>query len=256
MDVDRLRYVVAADLGQANDPTAVAVVERRLVPAGEKRQHTWREAGVGFEPERLRFEVRQPVEQFYDVVRLDRVPLRTPYAKVAKGLVKLVEEFHAAHVEGADEDHAGGPVHVGLALDATGVGRAVLEMVYKEVRERIRRGEPHVLWRPVVATGGDTVTAGDGFYRVPKRDLVSAGIIAYQNGRVRVGKLRHRDVLEGELQNYRLKQNAVSGHDAYGPLREGQHDDLLFAACLGLWTFERGVRKQEYRRWAHAWLAG
>ena len=52
MDVDRLRYVVADDLGQANDPTAVAVVERRLVPAGEKHQHTWRDGGDGgFEPE-------------------------------------------------------------------------------------------------------------------------------------------------------------------------------------------------------------
>ena len=255
MDVDRLRYVVAADLGQANDPTAVAVVERRLVPAGEKHQHTWRAAaGTGFEPERLRFEVRQPVEQFYDLLRLDRVPLRTSYAKVAKGLVKLVEEFHAAHV--GSEDHDGAPVHVGLAFDATGIGRPIAEMIHKEVRERIKPGEPHVLWRPVVATGGDTVTAGGGFYRVPKRDLVSAGIIAYQTGRVRVGKLRHRDVLEAELQSYRLKQNAVSGHDAYGPLREGQHDDLLFATCLGLWTFDRRVRKQEYRRWPHAWLAG
>ncbi len=254
MDVEKLRYVVAADLGQANDPTAVAVVERRLVPAGERHQHTWRDPGYGHEPERLRFEVRQKVEQRYDVVRLDRVPLRTSYAKVAKGLVKLAKEFYAAHIE--DEDYEGGPVHVGLALDATGVGRAVLEMVYKEVRERIKHGEPHILWRPVVATAGDTVTSGGGFYRVPKRDLITAGIVAYPGGRLRVGKLRHRDTLEQELTNYRLKQNAVSGHDTYSPLREGAHDDLLFATCLGLWTFERGVRKQEYRRWPHAWLAG
>ena len=255
MDVDRLRYVVAADLGQANDPTAVAVVERRLVPAGEKHQHTWRDVGgTGFEPERLRFEVRQPVEQFYDVVRLDRVPLRTSYAKVARGLVRLVKEFYEAHVNSGDHD--GGPVHVGLALDATGVGRAVAEIVHREVRERIKPGEPHILWRPVVAHGGDSVSAGGGFLRVPKRDLITAGIVAYQSERVRVGNLRHRDTLEQELTNYRLKQNAVSGHDSYSPLREGQHDDLLFATCLGLWTFERGVHKQEYRRWPHAWLAG
>ena len=45
MDVEKLRYVVSADLGQANDPTAVAVVERRLEPVGEKHQLTWCDGG-------------------------------------------------------------------------------------------------------------------------------------------------------------------------------------------------------------------
>jgi len=33
-----------------------------------------------------------------------------------------------------------------------------------------------------------------------------------------------------------LKQNLATGHAGFEPLREGQHDDLLFATCLGVWA--------------------
>src|SRR5215211_3375573 len=42
-----------------------------------------------------------------------------------------------------------------------------------------------------------------------------------------------RGVLEEELKNYRLKQNLATGCAGFEPLREGHHDDLLFATCLG-----------------------
>jgi hypothetical protein len=53
-------------------------------------------------------------------------------------------------------------------------------------------------------------------------------------------------VLEEELANYRLKQNIATGHVAFEPLREGQHDDLLFAVCLGCWAWEHGTKKIKY----------
>jgi hypothetical protein len=56
-------------------------------------------------------------------------------------------------------------------------------------------------------------------------------------------------VLEEELKNYRLKQNLATGYAAFEPLREGQHDDLLFAVCLGIWAWELGTRKEEYISW-------
>jgi len=46
----------------------------------------------------------------------------------------------------------------------------------------------------------------------------------------------YRGVLEEQLKNYRLKQNLATGHAGFEPLREGQHDDLLFATCLGVWA--------------------
>ncbi len=29
-------------------------------------------------------------------------------------------------------------------------------------------------------------------------------------------------------------------------MREGQHDDLLFAVCLEVWAWERAIDKREY----------
>ncbi len=84
-----MKYMVSADFGQTTDYTAVAVTRRRLVPIGEKYNHEgqrW-EGGLyhgGMVPFR---EARQDVEQHYDLIRLDRVQLRTPYTKIAKGIV-------------------------------------------------------------------------------------------------------------------------------------------------------------------------
>jgi hypothetical protein len=52
-----------------------------------------------------------------------------------------------------------------------------------------------------------------------------------------------------EPKNYRLKQNLATGYAAFEPLREGQHDDLLFTVCLGVWAWERGTHKEEYISW-------
>jgi hypothetical protein len=83
--------MISADFGQTYDYTAVAVTERRLVPVGERYQHAEEWADYPYGPVRRRLEVRQKVEQHYDLIRLDRVPLRTPYVKIAQGLVKLLQ---------------------------------------------------------------------------------------------------------------------------------------------------------------------
>jgi hypothetical protein len=238
-----IRYMISADFGQTYDYTAVAVVERRLVPVGERYQSYYYEQGGSRNGRRV-YEVRQNVEQHYDVIRLDRVPLRTSYVKVAKGLVKLLQEFHKAHTEA--DDYSGGPVTVGLAVDEAGVGKAVRDITVKEIEEGVERGRPHVRFLPVTVHGGTATTTGQGWIHTPKKDLISAGLIAYQNGRLRVGNLRHRDTLEHELSNYRLKQNISSGHAAFEPLRSGQHDDLLFAVCLGCWAWEQGTPRKKH----------
>jgi hypothetical protein len=47
-----------------------------------------------------------------------------------------------------------------------------------------------------------------------------------------IRKMIDRGELEEELKNYRLKQNLSTGHAAFEPLREGQHDDLLEPLAL------------------------
>ncbi len=241
MDV---KYMISADFGQTFDSTAVAVVERRLVPVGESYQSYYIEQG-GSRNGRKIYETRQNVEQTYDLIRLDRVPLRTSYVKVAKGLVKLLAEFHKAHTQADDYD--GGPVTVGLAVDEGGVGKAVRDILVKEVEEGVEIGRPRVHFLPVTVHGGTATTVGQGWIHTPKRDLISAGLVCYQNGRLRVGNLRHRATLENELTNYRLKQNIATGHASFEPLRSGQHDDILFAVCLNIWAWEQATPKPKYR---------
>src|ERR687894_123275 len=88
--------MISADFGQINDYTAVAVIERRLVEVGERYQ---RVGGRHLPPRQRTYETRQNVEQTYDLIRLDRVPLRTPYTTIAQGIVTLIKEMHRRHVE-------------------------------------------------------------------------------------------------------------------------------------------------------------
>jgi hypothetical protein len=37
------------------------------------------------------------------------------------------------------------------------------------------------------------------------------------------------------------------------PLREGQHDDLLFAPCLGGWAWENAIEKLDYISYPGEW---
>jgi hypothetical protein len=246
-----LKYVVSADFGQINDYTAVAVTERRIVKASERYQHVvvWRDWPYG--PDHRRFEMRMDVEQAYDLIRLDRVPLRTSYSKIASGIINLLKQLYKKQLKEEPEEYVLPYDHedritVGLAIDEGGVGKAIRDMLIKEAKERLTDGEPHVRFLPATVHGGANTSISGGFWHVPKRDLVNAGLIAYQNEKLRVGKLRYRDVLEEELANYRLKQNLATGHAAFEPLRENQHDDLVFAVCLGCWAWERAIKQPEY----------
>jgi hypothetical protein len=97
-------------------------------------------------------------------------------------------------------------------------------------------GEPQVIFLPVTVHGGANTSKSGGYWHIPKRDLVHAGIVA-----------------EEELKNYRIKQNLATGYAGFEPLREGQHDDLLFATCLGVWAWERAIEKQDYISYPGVW---
>src|SRR5215218_6813020 len=147
-----MKYMVSADFGQTTDYTAVAVAKRRLVPTSDKYVHEGeRYEGDLYHGERVPFrETRQDVEQHYDLIRLDRVQLRTSYTQIAKGIVKLVRELNALHrKEGALRPRQ--PVDVGLAIDEGGVGKAVKDILRDAMEEGIpdRDGEPHVIFLPV-----------------------------------------------------------------------------------------------------------
>ncbi len=119
-----------------------------------------------------------------------------------------------------------------LAVDATGVGRPVVDLLRES---RI----PAELYA-VTITGGDAVTRQGWEYRVPKRDLCSAVAVTLQTGRLRIAReIPHARTLQHELARFRAKISP-DGHDTYAAWREADHDDLVLAVAIACWMNEHG----------------
>lgn len=145
-----------------------------------------------------------------DVGHIERFPLGTPYQRIADMMGDRMQRMRAPRY---------------LAIDKTGVGAGLVEMM---------AGLSPV---PITITTGDKVTrVGEQEYHVPKRDLVSASQIVVQNHVMRIGKsLPNAELLTREMQNFRYKISA-KGHDTYESWREKEHDDLVLALAIAIWT--------------------
>jgi len=175
------RFHVGLDLGQANDFTAVAVVEA----AGDD------------------LHVRH-LERFR----------KTLYPDVAERVAALMD---SPELKGKAD----------LVIDATGVGPAVTDIFTKRGRT----------FKAVKIHGGDSESREGSIYRVPKRNLVSALQVALQTGTLKIASsLELAEVLRLELLNFRIKINLATGHDSYEHWREGDHDDLVLAAAMAVWS--------------------
>ena len=184
------RFILGLDLGQANDHTAMVAAEVVRGAAGSAPR--------------------------YRVPFITRAPLSTPYPSIVR---RVAETITAPPLAGACH----------LVVDATGVGRPVLDML---------RGGP-LPPVPVVITGGDRVHGAAGMWRVPKRDLVAALQLAFQAGRLEIAAgTDHAQTLVAELADFRVRISA-SGSDSYGAWRDGAHDDLVLALALAVWWGDR-----------------
>lgn len=194
-------YFVGVDLGQARDFTVVAAVERAEL-VGERDPVTcayWKYAEL-----RLRY--------------LERMPLGTSYPKVAERVVKITQSAAMAG-------------RCSLVVDATGVGRPVVDLMRRE-----RLG---CTLMPVTITGGASESRGGGYYGVPKRDLVTGMQVLLQGGGLQIASgIPHGAALAAEMAEMRVKVTAA-GNMQFGAWREGTHDDLVLAVALACW----GARK-------------
>jgi hypothetical protein len=224
------RYSVGVDLGQANDFSAIAVLEKTIVPP-----QTAMFSPVGEHPGNRLVEG----DVVFDLVYLKRPKLGTPYDVIAKRVADLICELEP---QGAFGELG----QVTLSVDGTGVGRAVVDLLDAEFKRRApwSPSVPRVDFRRVSITGSQTQlkrpTRSNGYWSVPKKDLVFPAVAAFQQGRVRIAKrLTDRDALVNELKNYRRTTNIATGNMAFEPWRESDHDDLLFALCLALWGWQQ-----------------
>jgi hypothetical protein len=92
---------------------------------------------------------------------------------------------------------------------------------------------------PAIITSGATETRSEGYYRIPKRDLVIQLQVLLQCGALRIAAgLKHAATLAAELQEMRVKVTSA-GHEQYGAWREGTHDDMVFAVALACWAAKK-----------------
>ncbi len=192
------RYFVGVDFGQSRDYTAISVVERvELQGEWDAALWAWRKEVML----RLRF--------------LERVPLGTPYPEVVE---RVVEVTRSASL--VDRCH--------LAVDGTGVGRPVVDL--------LRKARPGCALMPAIITSGGLETMDQGYYKVPKRDLIIGLQILLQRRRLQIARgLADGPALLKEMADMQVKVS-LAGNEQYGAWREGTHDDLVLAVALACWS--------------------
>jgi hypothetical protein len=194
-------YFVGVDLGQVNDYTAIAVVERRE----EAGEFDW-----------VRRAHRKVVSRWFRY--LERVPLGTTYPDVVRRIVRLTTSPQLFE-------------RCCLTVDATGVGRSVLDL--------LREMRPQCSIVPVVFTSGEQETYAKGVYGVPKKDLVGEVVVMLQTGELSICEdLPNAKLLVEEMMNIRARIRAT-GYTEYGAQGPGKHDDMVMALALSCWALRR-----------------
>ena len=70
---------------------------------------------------------------------------------------------------------------------------------------------------------------------VPKKDLVDAGKVMIQQGRLRVAPGRWKDDFKEQLQRFKGKVNEKTKNIKYEAETEAVHDDLVVVFLMGAW---------------------
>ena len=194
-------HFVGLDLGQSRDFTAVVVLERaELTGAWDAVMMAWKKT--------VRLRLRY----------LERMALGTSYPEMVERVVTVTRSPELA-----------GRCH--LIVDGTGVGRPVIDL--------LRKSGLACQLLPVIITGGDMENSEQGWYRVPKKDLISGLQVLLQRGGLQIAAgLELGPTLEQELGDMEVR-TTPTGREQYGAWRTGQHDDLVLALALACW----GARK-------------
>lgn len=185
------RFYAGLDLGQAQDYSALSIVEG----------------------------IKTPDKPRYDLRHLERFPLGTLYPAIVNCTRERLSDKRLRD-------------KVQLVVDATGVGRPVVDMLNEAGLSPIG----------VTITGGNEVTPDPvlAAYRVPKRDLVSTLQVLLQSKRLRIDENSPQaQTLVKELLSFQVKIDLKTAHDSYGAWREGAHDDLVLSVALAVWFAEQ-----------------
>lgn len=213
------QFLVTADLGFSQDYTALGVLERTEKPSGIERKE-WLD-------DEESYVLEEEWKGAYELRWLERPPLKTPYPDICRRIQDIL--FHPALQGNAT-----------LIVDATGVGRPVIQMMEDMGLAPVS----------VLVTGGNKETMDeDGIYHVPKRVIVSSLQMVFQERRIKVAE--ELDLVQTflrELDNFKMKMNTLTGNTSYEAWRASDHDDLVFAVGLGAWYGETQAAMQWRRK--------
>ncbi len=201
------RTILGLDLGQAQDFSALAVAQ---------------ESGAD--------EAGKPL---WSVPLLKRWQLGTSYLDIVADVGRIAGTL-AIYVTAV-------PTLPELAVDATGVGRAVVDILRQALL-------PVSRLVAITITGGSAVTQTSlNAWNVAKKDLVAAVQAPLQQRRLKVARsIAEAEALQRELQMFKVKITAAA-NESFEAWRERDHDDLVLAVAIALWLGER--KKREFKWW-------
>lgn len=199
----RRDFIAGVDVGQVNDWTAIAILERFTAVPDLKHL-----------PRGLHEDAKKDAEAVpmrLDLRHLERIELGTLYPEQVIHVQQLLRDPRVGGVQ--------------TFLDMTGCGRPVFDMF------RLA-GLPDLSGVMITGAKG-TATRMPYGWNVGKSELVNQVQVEMQTGRLRFGRtIEHVDKLVRELKDFRAKQNP-SGNMTFNA-REGQHDDLVLALALAV----------------------
>jgi hypothetical protein len=205
-------FVVGLDLGQAGDYTAIAVVEK--VGQFETEQQTVREGAITYTKP---VQVELPPHLYCR--QLARADIGTKYPQIVRNTTAMLA---MPELEGAT-----------LVVDGTGVGRAVIDMFL----------EAGLKPKAVHVTSGTNSHFENGYWRVPKKDLVAAAVAPLQDKRLLFTATSPlNEILAKEMMNFKIKITEAA-NETFGAWRSGENDDLIFAVMLACWWAQRTVKR-------------
>ena len=170
--------IIGLDLGQANDFTAIVILEvhgdELHVPHLERMRHK-------------------------------------PYPEVVQHVLALTKAFRT---QGRTD----------LVVDATGVGRGIVDMLQAVNPVRVS------------ITSGQQVNQDGSQWNVPKKDLIAALVVAFENHKIKIANgLELGPILASEAMNLKAKIS-TNGHTEFkADWRDGEHDDLALALACAVW---------------------
>lgn len=201
-------FVVGVDLGQARDFSTIIINEVNFADRVHFQQTV-------FEP--APGELRREKVTHHRLRHVERIPLGTPYPAVLDRVAAVLEGVPAM------------PRPAVLVMDATGVGRPVMDLARKQGLTPLG----------VTITAGGTETVERQDARVAKKILASTVAVALETNRLQVVAVgEHVETLRDELRAFRVKVTA-NQNESFESWREADHDDLVLGAALAIWAGER-----------------